>query len=240
MKKNLPDSSKKTVTGKKPIEIVPSILSVDLADLGKAAIEAEEAGAKAIQIDVMDGRFVDNTKFGPDVVAMLRPLVKIVLDVHLMIVEPGRHLEAFKKAGADRLIVHQETCDDLNSVLQSIHELGAQAGVAIKPATPLSAIEEILDRADVIQIMTVEPGKSGQKFLKSQLVKIRHLKQKLNHRGLDIAIAVDGGINTATAPRAVKAGATILVAGTSVYNSKGSVTDNLAALRKSFQPYEKE
>jgi ribulose-phosphate 3-epimerase len=217
------------------VTIEPSILSADFARLGEAAKEAEAAGVKAIQIDVMDGRFVPNINFGPGVVTTLRPLVNITLDVHLMIVEPERYLTMFTEAGADRIIVHQEACINVHRALESIRELGTEAGVTINPGTPLSAIEEVFDLADLIQIMTVNPGFGGQKFIHSQLDKIRRLRQMLDKRGSHIPIAVDGGIDTETAPLVVNAGATVLVAGSSIYNSSGTVAQNVSALLKSIR-----
>jgi ribulose-phosphate 3-epimerase len=217
------------------IIIEPSILSADFARLGEAAKEAEAAGVGAIQIDVMDGRFVPNINFGPAVVSALRPLVKITLDVHLMIVEPERYLTMFMKAGADRIIVHQEACINIHRALESIRELGIEAGVTINPGTPLSAIEEVFDLADLVQIMTVNPGFGGQKFIHSQLDKIRRLRQMLDERNCRALIAVDGGIDTETAPLVVNAGATVLVAGSSIYNSSGTVAQNVSALLKSIR-----
>jgi ribulose-phosphate 3-epimerase len=215
------------------IIIEPSILSADFARLGEAAKEAEVAGVRAIQIDVMDGRFVPNINFGPGVVSALRPLVKITLDVHLMIVEPERYLGIFAEAGADRIIVHQEACVNVHRALETIRELGIEAGVTINPGTHLNAIEEVLDIADFIQIMTVNPGFGGQKFIHSQLDKIRRLRRILDERNSHIPIAVDGGVDTTTAPLVVNAGATVLVAGSSVYNSSGTVAENVNALIKS-------
>jgi ribulose-phosphate 3-epimerase len=217
------------------IMIEASILSADYARLGAQAHEAEAASVDAIQIDVMDGSFVPDITFGPGVVRALRLLVSVPLDVDLMIVEPERHLAAFAEAGADRLIVHRETCTHPYRVLQSIRELGVEAGMAIGPGTPLSALEELLDLVDLIQIMTVNPGWGGQPFLHSQLDKIRRLRRTLDEHGLDIPIAVDGGIDTTTAPLVVNAGATVLVAGSSIYNDKASVAQNVAALRASLQ-----
>jgi len=213
--------------------IEASILSADFARLGEQAREAEAAGVDAIQVDVMDGRFVPDITFGPGVVRALRPLVSVPLDVHLMIIEPERHLDAFADAGADRLIVHQEACPHLHRVLGCIRQLKVEAGVAINPGTPLSVLEEVLDLADLIQVMTVNPGWGGQPFLHSQLDKIRRLRHMLDERGLDIPIAVDGGIDPTTAPLVVSAGATVLVAGSSIYNDRASVAENVAALRAS-------
>lgn len=215
------------------ITIEPSLLAADFARLGEQACEAEAAGVEAIQIDVMDGCFVPNLTFGPGLLRALRPLVKLKLDAHLMIIAPEPYLSVFAEAGADRLIVHQETCPHLYRTLQTIRELGPEAGVTLNPGTPLSALEEILDLADLIQVMTVNPGFGGQAFLPSQLDKIRRLRQMLDGRGLKTPIAVDGGIDIRTAPLVVEAGATVLVAGSSIYNQKASVAANVAALQAS-------
>lgn len=217
------------------IAIEPSILSADLTRLGEQAREAEAAGIDGLQVDVMDGRFVPNITFGPLVVRALRSVVSVPLDVHLMIVEPEKYLEDFAAAGADRLMVHQEACVHLHRVLQRIRELGAEAAVAINPGTPLCVLEEVLDLTDLIQVMTVNPGFGGQPFIHSQVDKIRHLREMLDDRGLEIPIAVDGGIDPTTAPLVVEAGASVLVAGSSIYNSKASVAENIAALRASVE-----
>jgi ribulose-phosphate 3-epimerase len=217
------------------IAIEPSILSADYTRLGEQAKEAEMAGVEGIQVDVMDGRFVPNITFGPGIVRALRKVVKVTLDVHLMIVEPERYLKEFADAGADRLFVHQEPCAHLHRALQTIRELRVEAGVAINPATSLNALEEVLDMADIIQIMTVNPGFGGQEFIHSQIDKIRRLRKMLDERDLKTPIAVDGGIDSTTAPLVVNAGATLLVAGSSVYNNKASVSANVAALRASIK-----
>jgi ribulose-phosphate 3-epimerase len=219
------------------VEIEPSILSADFARIGEAAKEAEEAGVSAIQIDVMDGRFVPNINFGPGVVAALRPLVKLKLDVHLMIIEPERYIETFAEAGADRIIVHQEACIHLHRALESIRELGIEAGVTLNPGTPASTIGEVLELADLVQVMGVNPGFGGQKFIHNQLDKIRRIRQMLDELNIDTPIALDGGINTKTAPLVVGAGATVLVAGSSVYDSRDSVVNNINALLKSVQSH---
>lgn len=218
------------------IAIEASVLSAGLTRLGEQAREAEAAGIEGFQVDVMDGRFVPNITFGPLVVEALRSVVSVPLDVHLMIVEPERYLADFAEAGADRLMVHQEACLHLHSVLQAIHTLGVEAAVAINPGTPLSVLEEALDLTDLIQVMTVNPGFGGQSFIHSQVDKIRRLRQMLDARGLQIPIAVDGGIDPTTAPLVVGAGATVLVAGSSIYNSEASVAENIAALRASVVP----
>lgn len=223
------------------IAIEASILAADFARLGEQAQEAEAAGVDGLQIDVMDGRFVPNITFGPGVVRALRPLVDVTLDVDLMIVEPERHLAAFAEAGADRLTVHLEACTHPYRVLQSIRELGTvtrlsagiEAGIAIGPDTPVSALEGLLELVDLVQIMTVNPGWGGQPFLHGQLDKIHRLRTMLDERGLGISIGVDGGIKPDIAPLVVSAGATVLVSGSGVFNDRASVAENVAALWKS-------
>jgi len=215
------------------IAIEPSILSADFARLGEQAREAEAAGVEGLAVDIMDGQFVPNITFGWGIVRALRSVVSVTLDVHLMIVEPERYLAEFADAGADRLVVHQEVCLHLHRVLQSIRELGVEAAVAVNPGTPLCVVEEVLDLTDLIQVMTVNPGFGGRPFIHSQVEKIRRLRQMLDERGYDIPIAVDGGIDPITAPLVVEAGATVLMAGSSIYNSKASVAENVAALRAS-------
>jgi len=215
------------------IAIEPSVLSADFTRLGEQVREGEAAGIEGFQVDVMDGHFVPNITFGSGVVRALRSLVSGVLDVHLMILEPERYLADFADAGADRLMVHQEATVHLHRVLQQIRELGAESAVAINPSTPLCVLEHVLDLTDVIQVMTVNPGFGGQPFIHSQVDKLRRLREMLDERGLDISIAVDGGIDPTTAPLVVQAGATILVAGSSIYNSKASVAENVAAIRES-------
>jgi len=210
------------------IIIEPSVLSADFARIGEQAQEAETAGAEALQVDVMDGRFVPDITFGPGMVGALRRVVRARLDVHLMIVEPERHLAAFADAGADRLIVHQEACPHLHRALQSIRELGVEAGVALNPGTPPGAIEEVLDLLDVIQVMTVNPGFGGQAFIPAQLDKIRAIRKLIGAR--PIHLEVDGGINAETAPLVVEAGANVIVAGSGVFKG-GAYKDNIAAIR---------
>lgn len=215
--------------------IEPSILSADFTRLGEQVKEVEAAGATAFQIDIMDGCFVPNLSFGPGIVSALRPLVRMDLDVHLMIVEPERYLQQFIEAGADRLIVHQEACSHLYSTLQLIKKMGIDAGVTLNPGTPINAIEEVLEVVDLVQVMTVNPGFGGQEFLTTQLSKISRLKQMLEIRGLNIPIAVDGGIDVLTVPLVVKAGASVLIAGSSVFNQQNSIAENLNALINSTQ-----
>ena len=217
------------------IEIEASVLSSDFLQLGEQAREAEEAGVDGIQVDVMDGRFVPNITFGQGIVRALRKILNVTLDLHLMIVEPERYIEEFAEAGANRIFVHQEACTHLHRVLSHIRELGIEAGVALNPSTPASVVEEVLDVTDIIQVMTVSPGFGGQKFIHSQLEKISWLREMLEKHGYELPIAVDGGIDTITAPLVVKAGATVLVAGSSIYNERASVARNVTALRKSIK-----
>ena len=215
------------------IAIEPSILSADFARLGEQAKEAEAAVVEGIQIDVMDGHFVPNLTFGPGIVKSLRKSVNLFLDAHLMIDNPHLFIEEFAKAGSDRIIVHEEVCKDLNDILHSIKKLKVEAGVALNPATPLTTLEKVLDVADCVQVMTVNPGFAGQRFMEDQLVKIQLLRHELDQRHLNVTIIVDGGIDSKTAPLVVKAGATGIVAGSSIYNHSGSVGQNVAALRSS-------
>jgi ribulose-phosphate 3-epimerase len=217
------------------IEIEASILSANFLQLGEQAREAEEAGVDGIQVDVMDGMFVPNITFGQGIVKALRKNLKVMLDIHLMIVKPERYVEEFAKAGANRIFVHQETCTHLHRTLSHIRELGVEAGVAINPSTPASVVEEVLDVMDIIQVMTVNPGFGGQQFIYSQLNKISRLREILEKHGYESPIAVDGGIDTITAPLVVKAGATVLVAGSSIYNERVSVAHNVKALRESLK-----
>lgn len=218
---------------KSRIAIEPSILSADFSRLGEQAKEAEDAGVEGIQIDVMDGHFVPNLTFGPGIVNALRHAVSAFLDSHLMIDNPQVFLEEFAKAGSNRIIVHQEACPDLPDVLHSIRKLGVEAGVALNPATPPTVLDKVLDLADCVQVMTVNPGFAGQRFMNDQLDKIQHLRREIDQRHLPSSIIVDGGIDSSTAPMAVKAGASGLVAGSSIYNRSGTVAQNVALLRKS-------
>jgi ribulose-phosphate 3-epimerase len=217
------------------IEIEASVLSSDFLQLGDQAREAEEAGVDGIQVDVMDGRFVPNITFGQGIVRALRTILNVTLDVHLMIVEPERYIEEFAEAGANRIFVHQEACTHLHRLLSHIRELGVEAGVALNPSTPAGVVEEVLDVTDIIQVMTVNPGFGGQKFIHSQLDKISRLREMLEQHWYESPIAVDGGIDTITAPLVVKAGATVLVAGSSIYNERASVARNVTALRESIK-----
>ena len=199
------------------IRIAPSILSADFARLGEEINDVAHAGADWIHVDVMDGQFVPNITIGPLVVDALRKTTQLTLDVHLMIADPDRYIDAFCQAGSDILTVHYEACTHLHRTVHSIKERGVKAGVAINPATPLQAIEPILADIDLLLIMTVNPGFGGQSFIPSTLDKIRAASawRQAHHSGLHIE--VDGGINEQTASEVIAAGADVLVAGHAVF-----------------------
>jgi ribulose-phosphate 3-epimerase len=211
--------------------IAPSILSADFARLGEQVRDAETGGADLIHIDVMDGRFVPNLSFGPLIVDAVRRSTALPLDVHLMILEPDDYLAEFAKAGANAISVHWEACPHLHRSLQRIRDLGCRAGIAINPHTPASLLSEIMHLLDVIIVMTVNPGFGGQSFLPETLPKVGQLRQMITASGRDIALEVDGGINTSTAPQAVRAGANVLIAGNGIFNPNHSIQAGIEALR---------
>jgi ribulose-phosphate 3-epimerase len=201
------------------IRLAPSILAADFATLGAAVEAAEQGGADFIHVDVMDGHFVPNLTVGPPIVRSLKRVARVPLDVHLMITDPDRYAEAFVAAGASMLSVHVEVLPHLNRTIAYIKELGAKAGVAINPSTPLAALEEVAADVDFVLVMTVNPGFGGQTFLPRTESKVRRLRAMLDRAGNPAPIEVDGGIDLHTVGRVVRAGAEILVAGSSIFHA---------------------
>lgn len=215
------------------IKIAPSILSADFSRLGDQVAEAERGGADAIHIDIMDGNFVPNITMGPVVVEAIRRYTNLPFDLHLMIDAPDRYIADFAAAGADTITVHAEACVHLHSVVQQIRAASKRPSVAISPATPVSAIEEIIADLDQALVMTVNPGFGGQAFIEAMLGKISRVRALIEERGLDTDLQVDGGISAATAAAVARAGANVLVAGSAIYNDRMSVADAIAAIRTS-------
>jgi ribulose-phosphate 3-epimerase len=214
------------------ILLAPSVLAADFARLGEQARDAEAAGADWIQIDVMDGVFVPNISVGLPVVAALRRAVGLTLDCHLMIVQPERYVEDFVKAGANHVTVHAEATTHLHRTIQHIKQLGATAGVALNPATPLGALDEILPYVDLVLVMSVNPGFGGQEYIPTSTDKIARLRRMLDERGRSqVHLQVDGGVHPGTIAEVVRAGATNIVAGSAVFNNKQSVAQAIDQLR---------
>ena len=208
--------------------LAPSILSADFKVLGEQIRITSDNGAKYLHFDVMDGMFVPSISFGMPVLKSIQGVSPQVMDVHLMVTDPGRYVDAFQEAGADILTVHLEACEDVQAVLDKIHACGMKAGVTIKPATPVEALVPFLDQADMFLIMSVEPGFGGQAFIPESLDKIRSLRSVLNERGLNTDIEVDGGIYQSNVKEVLDAGANVIVAGSAVF--KGTIADNVTGL----------
>jgi len=215
------------------VKLAPSILSADFSRLGEQVAEVTEAGADYIHIDVMDGHFVPNITIGASVVAAIRRWTNLPLDVHLMIVAPERQIKQFAEAGANIITVHIEACPDIHRVVQTIKESGVKAGVSLNPGTLISTLNEVLPSLDLVLVMTVNPGFSGQTFIEAMLDKIARLRAELDRRGLVAELEVDGGINAEIAPRVVTAGARVLVAGAAVFDSGQTVEKALGKIRAS-------
>ena len=220
----------------KSIKIAPSILSADFSNFGEECLAIESQGADLVHIDVMDGHFVPNITFGAETCKAIRPYIKTIMDVHLMISPVDTHLQSFVEAGADIITAHVEATPHIHRTVQAIRDFGVKAGVALNPGTPVESLENVLDLVDLVCVMTVNPGFGGQKFIYSQIEKIKKIKDLIGDR--PIHIEIDGGINAETAPLVVNAGANILVAGSSVFRG-GSVEkpetygDNIDLIRNS-------
>lgn len=202
------------------IKIAPSILAANFSKLADEVKEVEQAGAKLIHIDVMDGHFVPNITMGPIVVEALRPVTKLPLDVHLMISNPDNFIESFAKAGADYITVHVEACPHLHRTIQLIRSFGVKPGVVLNPHTPIESIQHVLEDIDLVLFMTVNPGFGGQKFIHSVVPKIKQLADMIKEKDLAIEIEIDGGINAETIIPCAQAGATIFVAGSAIYSKE--------------------
>ncbi len=211
------------------IKISPSILSADFSILGDEIKSLEQAGADLIHVDVMDGHFVQNITMGPPIIKMIRKCTKLPFDVHLMISPVEKYIKAFADAGSDIITIHPEATDNLKRAVGTIKSLDKKAGVSLNPKTPISALMDVINDIDLILIMSVNPGFAGQSFMGEVLPKVTELRKMINDKKLKIDIEIDGGINFETAPLAVKAGANILVSGTTIFS--GSLKDNIQKLR---------
>jgi len=200
-----------------PIQIAPSVLPVDFSKLGEAIVALDEAGVDLIQWDVMDGQFVPNLTFGPDIIASTRSLTKLPFEAHLMVLTPDVMAKRYVEAGCQRLIVHAEACTHLHRTLGNIRELGATAAVALNPATPASVVADVLDLVDMVLVMTVNPGFGGQSFIDSALRKVEHARKRIEASGRDIRLEVDGGIKPDNIRQVANAGADTFVAGSAIF-----------------------
>jgi ribulose-phosphate 3-epimerase len=216
--------------------IVTSVLGADYAKLGHEVAELEAAGVDRIQWDIMDGRFVPNLSFGADVVAACRPHATVPFEAHLMVEDPDQWLQPFAAAGCDTILVHLEACRHLHRTLSRIRTLGVRSGVALNPATSLEGVRHVVDQADVLLVMTVNPGLGGQHYLETMEAKVAEARRLIARSGLATLIEVEGGISAATAPRAWKAGAELLVAGSAILAHPEGRPAAVAELRRSLQP----
>ena len=217
----------------RPIQIAPSVLPVDFSKLGEAVVALDEAGVDLIQWDVMDGQFVPNLTFGPDVIASTRSLTKLPFEAHLMVLTPDVMAKRYVEAGCNRLIVHVEVCNHLHPTVGNIRELGATAAVALNPSTPASEIANVLDLIDMVLVMTVNPGFGGQSYIQTMEPKIREVRNMIRDAGLDDAVnvEVDGGISNKTISGAAKAGANVLIAGSALFKEPKGLKHAVSELR---------
>ena len=213
------------------IQIAPSILSADFTRLADEVRAVERAGADRIHVDVMDGRFVPNISMGPFIVEAIDSLTDLPLEAHLMIEDPDRYIDVFMDAGADVIIVHQENTPHLHRVVQSVKEKGKQAGVALNPATPAHVLDDVIEELDLVLVMSVNPGFSGQRFIETVLPTIRQVRKTIADRGISCDLEVDGGVNADTAPAVVSAGVNVLVAATAVFKHPDGVAEGIRILR---------
>jgi len=218
----------------KPIQIAPSVLPVDFSRLGEAICELDQAGVDLIQWDVMDGQFVPNLTFGPDIIASIRSLTKLQFEAHLMVLTPEAMASRYVEAGCSRLIVHAEACANLRQTLEVINDLGAASAVALNPETPASAVCDVLDLVDLILVMTVRPGFGGQKYIQTMEPKIAEVRQMISSANLDdkVNVEVDGGISAETVSGAAKSGANILIAGSALFRDPKGLTHAVQQIRE--------
>lgn len=212
------------------IKIAPSILSADFSILGEEVKNLDMAGADYIHVDVMDGHFVPNITFGPVVIKKIRKYTKLPFDVHLMISPVEKYIKDFADAGADIITIHPEATDNIERCVKTIKSLGKKAGVSLNPKTPISSLEKVIDTLDLILVMSVHPGFAGQSFMPEVLSKVKELRKIINAKGLKTDLEIDGGINFETGSLAIKAGADVLVSGTTIFSGK-SLQDNIQKLR---------